>query len=381
MENYITSYKLINLQSWDDSSPAIELDNDIVNIIEGPNETGKSVFFKAFYSMCFPENSDSRELIRRGCDTAFFILWLSNGYQIVYQLTAGHHVHALFHGDDVETWCDTALPSKIADMLGLILDRESRVILNIIDKDIPMPFISSSPKTNASYIRAVVEPVRMTEFFSRTEEQLKEVDSARQKFKSKMEAARDAANVLEHRNIDALKEKKRIVDSMNLVVQKYVMLEKSVQGLLATYASEPVPVKNPNGLAHFLKAYNKVDACTNHLSYLCNLLNSPPVVINSPKVVESKFKIADSVSKVIAAIKGLSTLYLRKPVEPNVVCMQQLYKAYQQCETVSWCAKSLKGCMQSLAELEQKMNLTNEELERIKREVGVCPTCGRLLGD
>ena len=39
MRTYIKSFQLLNFQSWDNKSQRVPIESDIVNIIEGANET------------------------------------------------------------------------------------------------------------------------------------------------------------------------------------------------------------------------------------------------------------------------------------------------------------------------------------------------------
>ena len=52
-------YKLINIQSWHENSDWVELDDTLMNIIIGRNETGKSVLYKVLAQMFIPSQFGS----------------------------------------------------------------------------------------------------------------------------------------------------------------------------------------------------------------------------------------------------------------------------------------------------------------------------------
>lgn len=103
------------LSSPEYSRNRINLDTDVTNIIEGPNETGKSVLFKVMYNMIFPGYWSSTELIRRGFTTGIMLLTLADESLLAYTLEGSHYTLILQEGERETTWTDYKMVPKEID--------------------------------------------------------------------------------------------------------------------------------------------------------------------------------------------------------------------------------------------------------------------------
>ena len=329
--------------------------------------------------MCFPGYWDANELIRRGYDTACLFFELSNGCQIGYELDRSHHVYYLQENDNIEQWTDCDIPDRIVEMLGLILDTESQVILNVIDKDVPLPFIKTSPKFNASLIRAVVEPAKITDFFARTNEHLKEVDAARTIFKSRMNAAHEAASVLEFKNVDTLRIDKRHVDNLITLVDVVVTLQQAVDNVKELVCSPPTEVLEPRYAAQLINLLDTVIDCNRQVGRIVDVKRNKPLKVASPDVVKSQLSLLDSLENTTLSMSVVAQTQQSCPTEVN---LPEVYPSLELLNYIAEVVDVLQKISSAGSEVhskEREMNALSIELEKIKSEVGVCPTCGRLL--
>lgn len=379
MRVYITSFQLLNFQSWDNKTREVEIASDIVNIIEGANETGKSVLYKVMYNMCFPGYWDAKELIRRGYQTACLFLKLSDGSVVGYELSIGHHAYYLGVGEDVQKWSDCPIPEQLVEHLGLILDYDAHVILNIIDKDVPLPFIKTSPKFNASLIRAIVEPAKITDFFSRTGEHLKEVDAARSVFRTRMNAAQEAVSVLDYKDVDVLRAEKYRVDQMIQVAERFASLQTTCNNLVAVENSYPQKVAEPAKARRLVDIWDLVAQCGSHTVTLMTILGRQPQNIPNPQNSQELLGIYNKVTKLTQKLSSYGDILSRCPDKVEAVPDKQLLTVFDGLCSLSAAIDSCGQAMHSVEAQQQQINALAGEIQEIKNKVGVCPTCGRLL--
>lgn len=159
MSSRLVAAKLENIQSWKEDSQVIHLTPDVVNVIRAQSETGKSVFFKVFYQMVFPnyyKYGRKNDLIRKGCQKAQATYWLENGTIIKFHLEhSTQHFEMQKDGEQNKVYYTTEMPQEIIDEFGLIVDKPLKFILNIFTKDNQYPFVTTSKSWNASALNQV----------------------------------------------------------------------------------------------------------------------------------------------------------------------------------------------------------------------------------
>lgn len=379
MKVYITSFQLLNFQSWDNQTHKIDIASDIVNIIEGANETGKSVLYKVMYNMCFPGYWDAKELIRRGYQTACLFFELSDSSAVAYELSLNHHAYYLSIDGNMQKWSDCPIPDALVERLGLILDYDAHVILNVIDKDVPLPFIKTTPKFNASLIRAVVEPAKISDFFARTGEHLKEVDAARAEFRTRMNAAQEAVSVLDYKDVDTLRLSKRRVDRLISVTERFAALQAAIADVLDVEGARPVEVDEPKQAEQMIRTWDLAVSCSRCLNLLVDLKGQHPQEVTNPQNAQKLVIAYDKVTDLKRAILGYERVTAQSPNEVKTVPDEQLLKVL---EALHLFSTIIDSCVDIIATRErhwQYMNSLAGEIQEIKDKVGVCPTCGRLL--
>lgn len=381
MRVYITAYQLMNFQSWDTSTKSISLEPDIVNIIEGANETGKSVLYKVLYNFAFPGYWDPKELIRRGCSSGVLLLELSNGKYIIFQLEYKHHTYILVDKEGEHVWKDCPLPKEIIDELGLILDYDLKIILNVIDKDIALPFIKTSPKFNASLIKARVEPPDITEFFLNADDTLKRVSDACLKYSTKTRELKAAADTLQYTDTAQLLEAKEKIDALFPVASAYSQLEKNLWELTDVVKDAPLAVSDPSAVAPHMEALLSLQNISKELSAYQEITSSKPQSVSSPENCKPLLECYDMTMALTACLQShLKTLEATpEPIVcPNLDAELSTLNLLKQLKEHLAESNTVKS---EVLNIQQQYSLLGDELEQMRKEVGVCPTCGRLLED
>lgn len=415
---HIDSFQLLNLQSWGTSSAPIHLESEVLNIITGRNETGKSVLFKMFYEICFPGYHGFDEIVRRGCDKGMFFIKLVNGTQYVFQINSnGSRVHYLSVEDSQETasWMQIECPQEVIQALGLIISYDARIILNVIDKDNPLPFIKTDPKYNASVLRNVLEPQGLTDFFARAKEYLTNIDLAKRASKRKYEYFDAQQAVFSYVDINELRYKIQMIHQATEVLEPMTSVYNSLVDVINVLGVER-PAPNENVLTAE-KLFTGVEALTQlkiaytalqsiepvvlpitaeqltatektldmltlvkklhtELSVL-NSLQAPTVNTRIPSATSAMVVLTEiaALNKQCTVIQDLTEHYTPiKPVRPEIeVCMAtrtqiaKLYKELQAWNTVQ------VGHVDAVMQIEINRKL----YEVAMNELGTCPTCGR----
>lgn len=379
MHNYITDYQLINFQSWDDKTEAIPLATDVVNIIEGANETGKSVLYKVLYNFAFPGYWEPKELIRRGCDSGVLLLVLSSGDKIIFELEAKHHTYILVSQETQKVWNDCPLPQEIIDILGLVLDYEQKIILNVIDKDISLPFIKTSPKFNAGLIKARVEPPDITNYFQNTDELLQQIAEARSRYTTKTVELKGKADAIKYTDVSTLLEKKELIDTLLPVATEYSTLEQELAKLQELLGKCPTAVKDPSVVEPELNMHLALQELNEIINRTATIQKTKPSPVKSPEICDNLIEGYDSIQ---AFIRQLSEHIKHLAGKPKPVSCPDLDAELYAVKTINFmlnCIDDLSSRSSQIESTKNNINTTLQELERIREEVGVCPTCGRLL--
>ena len=376
----IKYFQLLNFQSWSKDSPIISLEDDITNIIEGPNETGKSVLFKALYNMVFPGYWSHTELIRRGYSTAAMILCLDDGAMLAYILEGSHYAVILQEGENETTWRDyKTLPAEIVSKLGLIIDYNSKVILNIVDKDVPLPFIKTTPTFNASLWKAIVEPPQVTEFFEAMNNEIYLADKGKQYFFQSAEKAHAAADVIPYVNEDLLKVSIASITSLTEIAKSYDQMYEAFESLVSQLNNKPEPVSNPEHCKNMVDCYDLLSECHEAIQTVLNWRTAKPAPTSSPDSEIERIEFLDMVTTFVHDLMQFISMIDAKPKEvilPNVLGSITFV---DDLNSINNQLASYLEIYSNLESSEHNANTCKEALADLRQRYGVCPTCGRLL--
>lgn len=417
MSSYIKSYKLLNFQSWNKSSAEIPLETNMVNIIEGANETGKSVLYKVLYNFCFPGYWAPTELIRRGCDTGILLLQLEDDAVIIYALRSNSYSYILIEPDGTKTeWTNQGCPDEIIDRLGLILDKETRIVLNIIDSDVALPFIKTTPTFNASLIRSIVEPEGMTKFFQNLADTSIKIDNAQRFFGNK------AATLLEQIThiplIDPIdmENQKANIDNLINCAEILNSVDNAVAALFDCMREIITVVEDPSECQDSIYLLDLINTTISKCDALHKIVSEDIQIVESPEKIEPSLALFDTTAQVLNHCEDIVALTSSAPAEVKRVdldnelfmfeCIQNVYDTVEKYECIRSepltevhfvdvadginTLKEVDTCLVALIDLEgilkdvfnsdRKIIDIKFEIDEIIKEVGVCPTCGQLLG-
>lgn len=326
----IVCYKLENIQSWSSNSPIVELSGSLPNVIIAKSETGKSVFVKVLKEMCFPGSFDytNSSLIRRGCNSGKLVIMLDNGDVVIYEMFRNnHHRHQYLEkiqnskdgSYDISTFNDcTEVPEVIANKLGLLLDRSSKTIVNIVDKHSPIPFVSADLEGNARILSVSTENPKIESSIDTINEWIQELKSAAatnevllSNLYRTLSMQPKIDNTLEI--IDRIDIKKQIlpvVRMMESIISIFDELEPVVY-------NRPPDVKFIN-LDNEIKLISNLTTINNELFSLQCIVNTKPTCVKKIDI-EFEIKMIHDVNNVLMEFDNLETIISNKVIMSDMV--------------------------------------------------------------
>ncbi|MEG2376723.1 MAG: hypothetical protein RSC43_00035 [Clostridia bacterium] len=423
MFNQIKSIQLVNFQSWSDQSKPLEMETDVINIIKGRNETGKSVVFKLLYEMCFPGYHGAEQLVRRGCEYGVLLIVLVNGTQLLFQLFAsGSRVFYMQKQgeEDAKVWKQTDMPEEFSTELELLVSYENRIILNVIDKDIPTPFIKTDPHYNAEVFRNILEPAKLSVFFERAKEYQLDLKDTRAILQRKADFYNAKQSALEFVDEHALRVKqtalrewgtagRTAVTLNNTLVDMYELKQRQGAHLLIDMHLATSLLKIRESLSDLQErnsAYLSMEADSQHES-ICNAED----LARARQLMHFK-SLCTEVLPSIARVAG-HTISPYVEITPEVTRMYQIRARLRSVDSVlnDYCtdnacmpdvidvygvpklymdmrsslAKTHKAlsnvtlvCKQ-LSDNKREQSALHTEIKNLEGQLGVCPTCGRTF--
>lgn len=346
--NTILWYSLMNLQSWDKHSGRVDLRSDIPNVIIGDNEIGKSVLIKVITHVCLPkvETEWTREsLIRRDCDAGVAVLKLSNDNLLIFELHRKYLVYRLRYPDGQElTWRQESMPEEIRGELNFYIDEENGVVLNILHKDMPVPFINTSPETNAAILKFVTAVPEVSASIEFMDQAMKEIAQAISRLKPAVKALQANYDRLTYTEPEGLQ----------IRIDKLKLIETAAANLLAVQ-----------------------DGLATHRALLCNV---PRAAGYDLGLVERCIKTKSSLRELAAHVGRYRLLAKQEPAVPVrqeslEIAQTALSMDAMLCKITAAIREHEKRSDNSA---QSRANLTESKtaLAALEKELGRCPTCG-----
>lgn len=442
MASRLVAAKLENIQSWQKDSQVIHFTPEVVNVIRAPSETGKSVFFKVFYQMVFPnyyKYKSRNDLIRKGCSSAQATYWLENGTIIKFFLEhSTQHFEMQKAGEKNMVYYNPAMPQEIIDEFGLVVDNNLKFILNIFTKDNQYPFVTTAKSWNASALNQVFCDQEV-------ENALVNLKVWERELKDKMTAVKQVylyrkrlAEDLVYTDIEEMKRNQLVVKE---IAQQYSAIDDILTQLnnlakahatLEKYDYEFNNVVEINDIRKLMIAIDKILESLTPLERNLLFVDSLPentidmILLNqikeymiklnqifeSLKVITCNQNIVESIPDITAKLQTIISVrdYLMHVLKVQQA-LQQLYSqddSYaeleeKQChmqkelesllsykkdiDTVEGYKEKLNtiyvesnkmfGQMNNYFKLHQASMELNQELDKLKAELKICPTCNR----
>ena len=318
----IKAYMLRNIQSWDNNSEIISLSSDTMNVLIAPSETGKSVIIKVLKEMCFAGNWNYtwESLIRYDAEygTACFIL--EDDSIVMYYIWRDKVRYYIQYADKTEKLWEfkdkkhTEIPEEVANAMGLIIDRKGKTIINVIDKDMAVPFVTATPELNArlaATISEVPELEKRRDNLYKWKEQFSiAVENAKRAFKNNKIRYEEAPE------IDTLKYTLELNRAERLLAVIKPLEETILYFKYTKIPVKPHNVKSPYECTDIVKCMDISESIIDILNDLKSV-NKPVEVVFNKGVIDNFMSVINSVNEISLLYK--SVCFDRKPIEVKPV--------------------------------------------------------------
>ena len=289
---------------------------------------------------------EAKSLIRRGCDkgTAMFVVPYSGGvFKVVFEIYKTYQIYRLYDGNElINKWKQTSLPDDLRDILGWRYDKSSKILLNLCDQELDMPFVNSNERYNFDALRFIIQNEELErsrfnigEWIRELKGSINDVTLVNENLKGKVGA---------YSYVDTAKIKDSIEERQEISRKAHscLVLIKSLNSCVELTKPEVREINT-----------EEVESTINKVKKLYELGITLQSVIKE-KVPTCRSIDADSVENIIESCKRLNTLR---------------YTSYQLLQAID----SMNTA---------KMNYQNaiEHLEDFEEEHKFCPLCGNRIG-
>lgn len=164
----IDQIRLVGCQSWADTT--ISLSSNKINVIQAPNNTGKSVLFKILKISVAPKVYTARKrkkLIRYGCTEARAYFSFTDGCMAA---TVIQQTRVIYLFKETNTWESFVEPPKrMIDELGLLVNEKGTFIANIIDTDQNLLLVDSDAASTTEFINMLCNNATLDDYKEKIE--------------------------------------------------------------------------------------------------------------------------------------------------------------------------------------------------------------------
>ena len=231
-----SAIRLKNIQSFEDVTFHMGTG---VNVLSAPNETGKSIIFKVCRLMCDANwygRGEAKTVIRRGCDSgiALFSVQADDGaYIIIFHLYKTYQTYELrFNNEVVDRWKQNTLPEEIRSVLGWRYDSSSKILLNLCDQELDMPFVNSNERYNFEALRFITQDQALERSRENIAEWIKELAGSYEKAYSYYNHYNSMASAIEHIDTVKLSDSLERCEKLEAVATQALTLIKALNGCL-----------------------------------------------------------------------------------------------------------------------------------------------------
>lgn len=435
----IKQMHLKNIQSWKDE--IINFSQDL-NVITARSERGKTVIFKVFYQMVFPNKYKfgvKNSLIRR--DSYYgevdFVLW--NDTEIHFHLEDKSQYFKMKRicDDEFTVYYQNDCPQEIVNELGLVVDYELGYILNIYIKDNQYPLINTSRTWNARLFNQVFTNPELDSTIKGCTDTLNELNSIKQRNDNYLRYLEVTNNQMKYIDIESISKVEKILSEMNNMynivdstkvtiselekylreyenlkdkvfeivdiddIKNYFVIVRDINDVLidldkATFVLSNIPdspsiEKDLEGIANYIEFLEDIAKPLSNLdSSVTKLEEIDEILINFNKVdkdleniclvLEQLIKVSEVLSEEEnALLKYAGALKEEKLINLMMSGIDGIKEYMEIIKTIENYLIKQENLLLNYGDTLRTEKQLKEEFEEVSKNIEVCPTCGRPL--
>lgn len=376
----IDAVRLINIQSFKDITYNL---SNAINVFQAPNETGKSVLFKVFRIMCDANwygRGERKSLIRRGCEYGAAQITLTPKDNVVYQITFGlyptNQIYILTKdGSTIGEWDQDSMPQEIMKLLGWVYDKDTKILLNLCDQELDMPFVNSNEGFNFDVFRFVIKDAELESARENLARWIKELETCDDKVNASISNYKYAFSDVKFEDVDKLemqiKVKEKLLEKEKAIGSAAVAFENCmiVQPPTFNTIDEDTLIRHFNNIDLILDTHEKVERLVNLKQPTFNTIDEDEFNEHMEKV--------NVLSKTINLFKDITAL---KAPTFNTIDEECLSQSLSTLQILNRLIGVLRGTRKVMYEMNQESTAITHILgliDRFESENKICPLCGK----
>lgn len=173
----ISSIRLINCQSWEDST--IHLSGERLNVIEAKNNVGKSVLMKMLkisVSPKFFKANKRKKLIRWGATDAKAVYHFTDGAAAIVSVQPTRVIYFFKDVDEDKFTAHLEPPVEMLQELGVLMNNDKTFIANILDTDQALLLVDSEASATFEFVDLLCSNATLNEMHDKVDELQKKTD-------------------------------------------------------------------------------------------------------------------------------------------------------------------------------------------------------------
>lgn len=419
----LVKYRLFNIQSWDEGAGWVDLNSDIMNIIIGRNESGKSVLYKVLAQMFIPSQFGNKrsDLVRDGFSYGLAVFMLDSGVSIVFKININNtQEYQILYPDGTKLNASgDEPPTELAREFNWFVDSKEGVILNLLHKDTNLPFIMTSEAFNAQLLKFLTEDPRVEHIRENFEENSDRLKQAMKLCVSNADKVSYRYSAIEFIDIDSKQVVLADCQKLQTVWTPFMAALDGARTINYLPAVPPAKFTRPEilvfidtlpvvagliqsvGVLHEELMGSPDEKDYSMLPVLQSLVGIETAVVqlsnwgsqldsslrNIPEEKDySMLEVLADLSRLERGLRQIDTY--ASELHDNLLAIPQEHDyPLEGLQTLGGLWKSNHGLLSNLAgvlmgltkhaAVSAKLKVTQEELQQMQDELGVCPTCGR----
>lgn len=376
-EIYLTGVRLKNFQSWEDCS--IQLTEGL-NVIVAPNNTGKSVIFKAIKLAVTPNafsTSDREDFLRNNSLMGEIVMSFSDNSAYLVKFTVKENGYFFINLNNNESvFLGSTPPEDLLNKLGIIL--RGNLIGNLVDMKQDLFLVDSDSSSDHSILSLLINDENLDKLKDEISEfKLPSVQSMGKSVVSKISGINAALNVNVYKNVEVMERDLIYAESLCLAMRPLLNLEFCIKTVQPFKSIEDSIVSKATAVTHLVNLYSNLDRIKRpkedlgNLSSSTNLLNYMSELFNNMENYQKTryfnlLEFLNASSNVEITLSKSS-----KSVSMNLSILEFLNKS-------SLLIESLDDYLK-IEEKEEGIEILEEELNSKGGEIHDCPIHGQIM--
>ena len=369
------SIEFSNIQSWENGK--LEFNQDGLTVIEAKSETGKSVFIKCIRLGLYFEQYNPKThaaIIRNFPQNKYgtFSITLEDNTLVVFRYYESSVKTAIKYPDGKLEGISRENIKKVADLLNLIICKDSVRILNILDNESPMLYDTTDMTYNNNIMSLFLDHDDLRSRKKYAEDYLKQLKSSEGNYLFLLKSNEEKLQRINFNcDISSIEKVHENLIDLNNKINFFEPIRTEISNLKRYKVYNTTNLDKCNGLLKVLDVYTSL---LKELLYIKSFKQNTVISLDLSVLLLNNINF---LTNLYTELNSLLSLTLNKavinlqPIRDYKLKIESLLSLYVICNELHNCIVAQEITSKNLAHSEN-------ELQNFKRVNKACPLCGRL---